>query len=153
MQMRKLGWKRFIKLKYLLLLRSPGGAKMVANGFAIGLILEFITLLTLGVAFLLIFPLCKLFRGSIPAAMIGFVLGKLILPAFLPLGAIIGKKLIALEQVMLPWIGNISAYVNTLLGMLICGILLGALMYYPIYFLYHKFQQSRIEKRKKRSEA
>ena len=150
--MRKLGWKRFIKLKYLLLLRSPGGAKIVANGFVIGLVVEFITLLTLGVAFLMIFPLCKIFKGSIPASMIGFLLGKLILPFFMPLGIVVGKRFIDLQGVILPWVGNISKYLNTLLGMLTLGMILGALCYFPIYFIYRKFQQSRIDKRKKRHE-
>jgi len=149
--MRKLGWKRFIKLKYLLLLRSPGGGKMVAKGFAIGLAVEFITLLTAGVAFLLIFPLLRLFKGSLPSAMIGFLLGKLILPMCLPVGMFIGNEIFRIQtKIVLPIIGNLGGYLNSLLGMLTIGVVVGAISYFPVYKAYTKFQESRKEKRKLR---
>ena len=152
--MRKLGWKRFLKLKYLLLLRSPGGAKMVAKGFAIGLAVEFITLLTMGAAFLLIFPLIRLFKGSLPSAMIGFVFGKLILPLCLPVGAFLGHELFRIQtKIVLPYIGNLGGYLSSLLGMLTFGVVVGAISYYPVYKAYTKFQDSRREKRKLRIAA
>ncbi|WP_325049978.1 DUF2062 domain-containing protein [Cohnella faecalis] len=51
---------------------------MVAMGFAIGIAVEMFTLPTLGFAFVLIFPLVYLFKGNLPAALVGFVVGKVI---------------------------------------------------------------------------
>jgi uncharacterized protein (DUF2062 family) len=155
--MRKLGFKRFVKLKYLLLLRSPGGAKMIAKGFSIGLAVEFITLITFGLAFFLIFPLLKLLKGSLPSAMIGFLFGKLILPLFLPIGIMLGETVFGFEthiKYTLPFgkVIDLADYLNTFLGMLCLGTIMGLLAYYPIYFATLKYQQARLEKRKQKAE-
>lgn len=85
---------RRIRLEYLKLLRTKGAPSIVAKGFALGVFLEFITLPTLGIAFFLLYPLNLLFRGSLPAALIGYLLGKVILPVFLYVNYALGNHLI-----------------------------------------------------------
>lgn len=94
-------WKKIyrkLKLEYYKLIRMKGAPSYVARGFCIGIFVEFITLPTFGLAFLLLFPLIKLFRASLPAGLIAFVIGKLVLPLFMVLNynlgyAIVGKSL------------------------------------------------------------
>ncbi|MDN4592326.1 DUF2062 domain-containing protein [Polycladomyces subterraneus] len=85
---------RRIRLEYLKLLRTKGAPSIVAKGFALGVFLEFITLPTLGIAFFLLYPLNLLFRGSLPAALIGYLMGKVILPVFLYINYTLGNRLI-----------------------------------------------------------
>ncbi|RNB87815.1 DUF2062 domain-containing protein [Brevibacillus fluminis] len=74
---------RKFKFEYYKLMRMKGAASIVARGFALGIAIEFITLPTIGLVFLLLYPLNVLFRGSFSAALIGFVIGKLVLPIFM----------------------------------------------------------------------
>ncbi|MCF6094048.1 DUF2062 domain-containing protein [Microaerobacter geothermalis] len=74
---------RSLRLQYLKLLRTKGAPAIVARGFAIGIFIEFITLPTLGVAVILLYPLVRLFKGNLPASIIGFIIGKFIIPLFL----------------------------------------------------------------------
>lgn len=90
-------WKktyRKLKFQYYKVLRMKGAPAFVARGFSLGIFIEFITLPTFGLAFLLLFPLCKLFRASLPAALVAFVIGKLILPLFILFNYNIGYVLI-----------------------------------------------------------
>lgn len=137
---------RYLKLKGLQLLRSPGGPRMVAMGFSVGLAVEFITLLTFGAGFLLIFPLIRILRGSIATSVIGFVFGKLILPIFIPIGYKIGKSYFSFHIPGIPQ--AVLTYMSTLSGMLFLGVLAGFVMYYPVYFLYLSFHKRRQRKRK-----
>ncbi|WP_400164791.1 DUF2062 domain-containing protein [Brevibacillus sp. TJ4] len=73
---------RSFKYAYYKLLRSKGAPSFIALGFALGIFLEFLTLPTFGIAFLLLFPLTRLFRCSKSSALTGFVTGKLVLPVF-----------------------------------------------------------------------
>lgn len=89
---------RKLKLEYYRLIRMKGAPSFVARGFSVGIFVEFITLPTFGLAFLLLFPLVKLFRASLPASLIAFVIGKLVLPIFMVINynlgyAITGKPL------------------------------------------------------------
>ncbi|RXT02872.1 DUF2062 domain-containing protein [Ammoniphilus sp. CFH 90114] len=84
---------RIIRLQYLKLIRAQGATSLIARSFAIGLFIEFITLPTMGLAFLMLFPLIKWFRGSFPVSLIGFTLGKLIVPFFLVLNYKVGAML------------------------------------------------------------
>lgn len=94
-------WKKIyrkLKYEYYKLIRMKGAPSFVARGFSVGLFVEFITLPTFGLAFLLLFPLMKVFRGSLPAGLIAFVIGKLVLPVFMVINykigyAIVGKPL------------------------------------------------------------
>ncbi|WP_134702712.1 DUF2062 domain-containing protein [Ammoniphilus sp. YIM 78166] len=85
---------RKIKLEYLKLIRSKGATTVIARSFAIGMFIEFITLPTMGLAFFLLYPFMKVFRGSLPVALIGFVMGKFIVPFFLVLNYKVGALLV-----------------------------------------------------------
>lgn len=101
-------WKKLyrrIKYETYKLIRMKGAPSFVALGFAVGIFVEFITLPTFGIAFLLLFPLVKAFRCSMPAAIIGFVMGKLVLPLFLVLNYRLGYLIIghpSLYEITLP---------------------------------------------------
>jgi uncharacterized protein (DUF2062 family) len=146
-------------------MRSPGGPRMVATGFSIGLAVEFITLITFGVAFFLIFPLVKIFRGNLASAFVGFVFGKLVLPIFAPIGYHIGRTLFHLHIRGLPFQDVINMHfpgvriqivlekwMSTFLGMFLLGVIAGLVMYYPVYFLYSTFHKRRQMKRKMKKE-
>ncbi|TDG00499.1 DUF2062 domain-containing protein [Paenibacillus piri] len=149
--------KRWFKYKYLLLTRAKGGPGIVAMGFSIGLSVEMFTLPTAGLAFFLIFPLVYLFRGSMAAALIGFVFGKVI---YLPLtyihikvgGMVLprgtGRHLLA----FLPdWMDMfIKSNLKLFVGGVIDGLLLGLLFYFPIRWALEYYHTQRKEKRKKR---
>lgn len=90
-------WARRIKLEYLKLVRNKGASSLVARSFAIGMFIEFITLPTMGLAFLLLYPLIRLCRGSFPVSLIGFTLGKFIVPFFLVINYKVGAMLLDLE--------------------------------------------------------
>ncbi|BAU29227.1 hypothetical protein DFP93_1176 [Aneurinibacillus soli] len=89
---------RKLKYQYLKLLRSQGAPSIIARSFSLGIFIEFLTLPTLGAAFLLLYPLIRLVRGSFAASLIGFIMGKFVLPVFFVLNMsvgnfIVGKKL------------------------------------------------------------
>jgi uncharacterized protein (DUF2062 family) len=90
-------WKKIyrkLKYEYYKLVRMKGAPSFVARGFSVGIFIEFITLPTLGLAFLLLFPMTRLFRCSFPASLIGFVIGKLVLPIFMLLNLKLGNTII-----------------------------------------------------------
>src|SRR5438552_19184055 len=84
---------RTFKLNYFKLLRSPGGAKKVSLGFAIGFGLEMLVISSASLIYILFVPIVRLAKGSVPAAIIGNVIGKLsFLPVLLlPFAKKIGK--------------------------------------------------------------
>jgi uncharacterized protein (DUF2062 family) len=146
-------------------MRSPGGARMVATGFSIGLAIEFITLITFGIAFFILFPLVKIFRGSLASAFVGFVFGKLVLPLCAPLGYEIGRALFHFHIHGFPFQDVVrmhfpgvhiqivlEKWLTMFLGMLLLGIIAGLVMYYPVYFLYSTFHKRRQLKRKMKKE-
>ncbi|CEH29786.1 hypothetical protein AM501_24605 [Aneurinibacillus migulanus] len=85
---------RKVKYQYVKLLRSKGAPSIVARSFALGIFIEFITLPTLGSAFLLLYPLNLLIRGSFAASLIGFVMGKFVLPIFFVPNLSVGNMLV-----------------------------------------------------------
>lgn len=134
---------RWLRKKYIRLLRAPGGPDFVARGFSIGIAVEMFTLATYGLAFLLLFPLTRMFKGSFPAALIGFVLGKVI---FIPISFLnkrVGKIVIpdhfAEQLKFLP--GWLSKYLEInliyIVGGMIVGTLLGTLLYLPVRYMIH----------------
>jgi uncharacterized protein (DUF2062 family) len=149
--------KRWFKYKYLLLMRAKGGPSIVAMGFSIGLSVEMFTLPTAGLAFFLIFPLVYLFRGSMAAALIGFVFGKII---YLPLTYIhikVGGMVLPrgtgrhLRSCLPDWMDAfIKSNLKLFVGGVIDGALLGLLMYFPIKWGLEYYHAQRKEKRKKR---
>ncbi|MFC5402802.1 DUF2062 domain-containing protein [Cohnella soli] len=145
---------RWLKYKYKMLLREKGGASIVAMGFAIGIAIEMFTLPTLGFAFVLIFPLCYLLRGNLPAALIGFVFGKIIyIPMMYPNSIMGGWILPSHFSIHIPvvpeWINRLL-YTNLklIVGGIVDGILLGLLCYFPIRYSLNAYKAKRREKRK-----
>lgn len=131
---------------------------MVAMGFSIGLAVEMFTLPTAGLAFFLIFPFIYLFRGSMAAALIGFVFGKIIyLPltyVHLKVGAMVlphGTRKLLSYASMPDWLDMfIRSNLKLFVGGVIVGIVLGLLAYFPIKWGLEFYDAKRKEKRKKR---
>lgn len=74
-------WRK-IKYNYIKLIRSKGAPHIIARSYAVGVFIEFITLPTLGLAFLLMFPIIRWIKGNFAVALIGFTLNKAIVPIF-----------------------------------------------------------------------
>ncbi|RKP53990.1 DUF2062 domain-containing protein [Cohnella endophytica] len=146
--------RRWLKYKYMMLIRAKGGASIVAMGFAIGLAIEMFTLPTLGFAFVLIFPLCYLLRGNLPAALIGFVFGKVIyIPMMYPnskVGGWILPKHLSIQFPIFPeWVNHLLlTNLKLIVGGIVDGIILGLLCYFPIRYSLNAFKAKRKEKRK-----
>lgn len=141
---------RIMKLQYLKLLRSPGGARKVAVGFAIGFGLEMLVISTASTIYLLFYPIVRLAQGSLPAAIIGNIIGKLtMLPIVLmPVAPVIGSYIFPYRPHHLP--GSLFLYIKTLLGMSLFAVGLGILAFFPAYYLYHINRKRRAKKREKR---
>lgn len=145
---------RWLKYKYLMLMRAKGGASMVAMGFAIGIFVEMFTLPTLGFAFILIFPLVYVLKGNLPAALIGFVIGKLIyIPMIYPNRKVGGWVLpdhLTFDISFLPhWVNHLLVEnVKLIVGGMIDGAILGLLCYFPIRISINAFKNKRKEKRR-----
>jgi len=145
---------RWLKYKYMLLLRAKGGASIVAMGFAIGLAVEMFTLPTLGFAFVLIFPLCYLLRGNMPAALIGFVFGKIIyIPMMYPnskVGGWILPKHLSINLPVVPeWVNHLLlTNLKLIVGGMVDGAILGILCYFPIKYSLEAYKSKRKEKRR-----
>ncbi|MEK8126969.1 DUF2062 domain-containing protein [Paenibacillus filicis] len=150
---------RWFKYKYLQLIRAKGGPAMVAMGFSIGLFVEMFTLPTAGLAFFLIFPLVYLLRGSVAAALIGFVFGKIIYIPFSFLHRIIGD-LVLPHRVHGNWLHVLPHWLETFIkfnlklfvGGVIDGLILGLIVFFPIKWTLEWFHQKRKDKRQKRKE-
>ncbi|MBN6188357.1 DUF2062 domain-containing protein [Aneurinibacillus sp. BA2021] len=85
---------RKLKYQYIKLLRTKGAPSIIARSFSLGIFIEFITLPTLGSAFLLLYPLNMLIRGNFAASLIGFIMGKFALPLFFVLNLSVGNMLV-----------------------------------------------------------
>ncbi|MBO9605552.1 MAG: DUF2062 domain-containing protein [Paenibacillaceae bacterium] len=147
---------RWLKYKYLMLLRAKGGPSKVAKGFSIGLAIEMFTLPTFGTAALLIIPLVYMLRASLPGALIGFLLGKLVYPLFFFLNKKVGKAIVPEHFAdyihFLPnWLEKfIKGAVDLIVGGMVVGTILGILAYFPIKWMLEYYTHRRKEKRKRR---
>lgn len=94
--------QRKFRLSYLRLMRTPDAEHVVARGAALGTFLEFITFPTLGLALLFVYPVVKLARGSIAAAMLLYLMWKSILWIFIPLNLKLGHYLMKSGQTIDP---------------------------------------------------
>ncbi|WP_211246743.1 DUF2062 domain-containing protein [Cohnella pontilimi] len=156
MKQRLAGIRRWIRYKYTLLMRTKGGASRVAMGFAIGIAVEMFTLPTFGFAFLLIFPLVYVLKGNLPAALIGFVFGKIIYIPMAFLNAMVGGWILPHHftlhiPFLYDWVNRVlSASLKLIVGGMINGTILGALLYFPIKISLEKYQEKRREKRRLR---
>ena len=137
---------RYMKLQYIKLLRSPGGARKVATGFAIGFGLEMLVLYTFSIIYLLLVLSVRLSRGSLPAAIIGNLICKAtFLPVIMfPLGIKIGRLLIPIHPHFIP--KPVLFYLHTLLGMSVLAAVFGILSFFPIYYLYEVNRKRRGKK-------
>ncbi|WP_440119031.1 DUF2062 domain-containing protein [Paenibacillus sp. QZ-Y1] len=164
---------RALKLNFLKLLRAPGGAHKVSTGFAIGFGLELIVISTASLIYLLFYPIVRLSGGSMPAAIVGNVMGKLtFLPIILmPLAKQIGSWMLPAHSMgqgpvhesafMELFRGNWSAVSELLLGgldilagMSVLGVILGVISYFIVKFFYVRALKRRYERRlEKRRQA
>ncbi|MFC4305026.1 DUF2062 domain-containing protein [Cohnella boryungensis] len=146
--------RRWLKYKYMLLLRAKGGASMVAMGFAVGVAVEMFTLPTLGFAFVLIFPLCYMLRGNLPAALIGFVVGKVIyIPMMYPnskVGGWILPKHLSIHLSIFPeWMNHLLlTNLKLIVGGMVDGAILGMLCYFPIRYSLEAYKAKRKDRKK-----
>ncbi|MGG3470321.1 DUF2062 domain-containing protein [Neobacillus pocheonensis] len=160
---------RAFKLNYVKLLRSSGGAKKVSLGFAIGFGLEMLVISTASLIYILFIPIVRLAKGSLPASVIGNVIGKLtFLPIILlPFARKIGKLILPMKVKVghhTPFSfqnlmhGDFSTLltllhggVHVLIGMTFFGIILGVASYFVVHYLYESEKTRRLAKRKNRS--
>jgi uncharacterized protein (DUF2062 family) len=158
--------RRKFKLNFIKLLRSPGGAKKVSLGFAIGLGLEMLVISTAALVYILFIPIVRLAKGSLPASIIGNVIGKLtFLPVILlPFAKKIGKLIFPVKvkvghqtpfsfQNLLHGdfqsiLSLLHGGLHVLIGMTIFGIVLGIIAYFVVHYLYDKEKMRRITKRR-----
>lgn len=159
---------RVFKLNFLKLLRSPGGAKKVSLGFAIGFGIEMLVISTASLIYILFVPIVRIARGSFPAAIIGNVIGKLsFLPVILlPVAKKIGKMLFPMKvnvghstpfsfQKLLHGdfhglIYILHSGVHVLIGMTIMGIVLGISSYFIVHYFYEREKIKRLAKNRNR---
>ncbi|MFX3649427.1 MAG: DUF2062 domain-containing protein [Paenibacillus sp.] len=164
---------RAMKLNFLKLLRAPGGAHKISTGFAIGFGLELIVISTASLIYLVFYPIVRLSGGSMPAAIVGNVIGKLtFLPIILmPLAKQIGSWILPAHSMgqglvnesafMELFRGNWSAVSELLLGgldilagMSVFGVILGVISYFVVKFFYIRSLNRRYERRlEKRRQA
>ncbi|WCK55841.1 DUF2062 domain-containing protein [Aneurinibacillus sp. Ricciae_BoGa-3] len=149
---------RKLKLQYLKLLRAKGAPSIIARSFSLGIFIEFITLPTLGTAFLLLYPLNLLLRGNFAASLIGFIIGKFLLPLFFVINMSVGSKLIGsqiqhqanahMSHFSLPdlWMllkhKGAAFFVGSATNGIIVSLLCYAIVFYGLN-LYRKKKQSR----------
>lgn len=155
---------RVFRLNFIKLLRSPGGAKKVSLGFAIGFGLEMLVISTASLIYILFIPIVRMSKGSLPAAIIGNVIGKfsflpvLLLPFAKQLGKIIFPMKVKVThstafsfQALMhgDFRGLISLLhggVHMLIGMTILGTVLGIMSYFIVHFFYEKERIKRLKK-------
>ena len=155
---------RAFRLNFLKLLRSPGGAKKVSLGFAIGFGLEMLVISTASLIYILFIPIVRLFKGSIPAAIIGNVIGKLtFLPVILlPFAKKIGKMVFPMKVKIshnIPFsfqnlmhgdfrglTSLLHGGIHIIIGMTILGTVLGAISYFVVHYFYDKEKAKRLKR-------
>jgi uncharacterized protein (DUF2062 family) len=153
---------RAFKLNFIKLLRSPGGAKKVSLGFAIGFGLEMVVLSSASLIYIVFLPIVRIAKGSLPAAIIGNVIGKLsFLPVLLlPLAKKMGKIIYPFNgqlghqtpfSVELLLQGDFGGFVSllhggvhVLIGMTIFGVILGVISYFLVHYFYEKEKEKRL---------
>lgn len=161
---------RAFKLNFLKLLRSPGGAKKVSLGFALGFGLEMLVISTASLIYIIFIPIIRLAKGSLPAAIIGNVVGKLsFLPVILlPIAKTIGKIIYPMNVKF----GHKSTFsfqkfihgdftslvsvlhggIHLLIGMTIIGAGLGFVSYFIVHYFYEREKAKRLKKNREKHE-
>jgi uncharacterized protein (DUF2062 family) len=157
---------RAFKLNFIKLLRSPGGAKKVSLGFAIGFGLEMLVISTASLIYIFFIPIVRLAKGSLPASIIGNVIGKLtFLPVILlPFAKKLGKIFFPLkvnvennstfsfQDLMHGDIRSVLSLLHgglhLLIGMTIFGLVFGIIAYFVVHYFYEKERMKRLKKRR-----
>lgn len=148
---------RWFRYRYIKLLRAKGGPSKVARGFSIGLAVEMFTLPTFGLAAVLILPLSYLLRASLPGALIGFVLGKVIYIPMAFLNRMIGEMVVPRSWhdhlgILPGWLASIVNHaLELIIGGMIDGAILGLLLYFPVWLLLEWYTARRKERRRVRA--
>ncbi|WHY88475.1 DUF2062 domain-containing protein [Neobacillus novalis] len=161
---------RAFKLNFLKLLRSPEGAKKVSLGFALGFGLEMLVISTASLIYILFVPIVRLAKGSLPASIIGNVIGKLtLLPVILlPFARTLGKAIFPM-QVRIghhtsfsfhqfiqgdfhSLVGLLHGGVHALIGMTIFGVILSIISYFIVHYFYQKEKANRLKRRRHKHE-
>lgn len=158
-------FSRKLRFNMIKLFRSPGGARKVSLGFAIGFGLEMIVISTGSLVYLIFYPTVRLAGGSLPAAIIGNVIGKLtFLPiVLLPFAKKIGEWLFPKKMIGVPmqehaWRnllqGDFTIFkhllqggLHVLIGMSVFGLILGVISYFVVRYLYNQRLKHRLSKR------
>jgi uncharacterized protein (DUF2062 family) len=156
---------RAFKLNFIKLLRSPGGAKKVSLGFAIGFGLEMLVISTASLIYIFFIPIVRLAKGSLPASIIGNVIGKL---TFLPVILLpFAKKLGKIFFPVRVSVGHNTAFsfqnlmhgdirsllsllhggLHVLIGMTIFGIVFGIIAYFVVHYFYEREKLKRLKRR------
>jgi uncharacterized protein (DUF2062 family) len=161
---------RTFRFNFIKLFRSPGGARKVSMGFALGFALEMLVISSAALIYILFIPIVRLAKGSLPAAIIGNVIGKLtFLPVILlPFAKKLGKTLFPIKvkvghnttfsfQNLIhgDFRGLISILhggVHVLIGMTIFGIVLGVISYFLVYYFYEKEKTKRLTRIRKNNQ-
>jgi hypothetical protein len=119
----------------------------MSRAFATGFGLEIVLPYTAYLGYLLLYPLTRLFRTTLPPALIGNVICKVtFLPLILiPLGHKLGRYIPISRPHFMPRL--IFKYFKTLLGLSICAVVAGLLAYVVIFILYETNRKYRLKKR------
>jgi uncharacterized protein (DUF2062 family) len=163
---------RAFKFNITKLLRSPGGARKVSLGFALGLGLEMLVLSTGSLIYILFVPIVRLSKGSLPASIIGNVIGKLtLLPVILlPFAKKLGKLIFPMKvhlghhkssfsfQKLFhgdfhSLVSILHGGIHTLIGMTIFGMILSICSYFIVYHFYEKEKAKRLKRRRNKRET
>jgi uncharacterized protein (DUF2062 family) len=154
---------RNFRLNFIKLFRSPGGAKKVSLGFAIGFGLEMVVLSSGSLVYIIFVPAVRLANGSLPAAIIGNVIGKItflpviLLPFAKKLGKIVyplkvkaGHSTFSFSSLLdgdfSGLVSLVHGGVHVLIGMSIFGVILGIISYFIIHYFYEKEKNKRLNK-------
>jgi len=159
---------RLARLDYLKILRTHGAPAQVARGVGYGIFVEMIFFPTLGLAFFLMYPINKYFKGHMGAAMAGFLFAKLFAWATIPPSFILGSKMLGLPNFsshfmmedklkplaeiwvtikgLFPW-DLLKALGGWTAGAAVFGVVLGVIGYFICLGTLKKYQTHRRERR------
>lgn len=147
--------RRYLRYKYVMLLRAKGGTSKVAKGFSIGLAIEMFTLPTFGLAALLIFPVVYAMRASLAGALLGFLFGKIIYIPMAFLNKFVGRLIVPPHfgrylHFLPEWLEKLlKGAIDLIVGGVVDGVLLGVLVYFPLKWLLESVAARRRARRKK----
>ncbi|MGC5326702.1 DUF2062 domain-containing protein [Brevibacillus sp. SYSU BS000544] len=147
---------RKLKYEYYKLIRMKGDPSKIARGFSVGIFIEFILIPTFLVSLIFLYPLNLLLRSSFSASLIGFVIGKIILPVFMLINFNIGNIIIGKpseDHIGIGWAWlkqNLLAYLT---GSAIMGLLVAFGSYFLILFSLQWYRKKKARRSLAQGEA